>query len=98
MQTRDQLLDQLDTARAEADRWEALASSLSEALDSAAAVLAEVCHAKGLCDAPGDAGRAIVADLIADLGEGDLAELLATLPTGWADADEITVAEPVLGD
>ena len=94
--TRDQLHDQLDAAHAEAERWEALASTLSEALDSAAYVLAQVCHANGLCDAPGDCGRAIVAQLIADLGEDELAELLATLPTGWRQ-DEPAAAEPESG-
>lgn len=84
---------QLDTARADADRWEVAAHALEEQLASTAYVLAQVCHHHGLIAGilPDD-GRAAVAQLIADLGEDELVNLLITLPTGWAD--EITVADP----
>ena len=94
MLTRDQLHDQLDTARAEAERWEAAAHALEEQLASTAYVLAHVCHHHALITGTlPDDGRAAVAQLIANLGEDELVNLLATLPTGWAD--EITAVEPV---
>jgi len=93
--TRAQLYIELDTARAEADRWESTAHALEEQLASVVYVLAHVCHHHALITGilPDD-GRAAVAQLIANLGEDELVNLLITLPTGWADADEITVADP----
>ena len=65
--------------------------------------MAQVCHAKGLCDAPGDCGRAIVAPVPA-LDEMTLTELRkraiahnAKLPKGHpnrtARAARLTKAE-----